>query len=356
MTAPNANNIGVFLNAMPLELIRKFAMQMDEGGFHSAWFPEITFNDGLTPMAFVGTDTKNLLLGSAVVGAWSRTPLTMALSMATLNSGLPGRVILGVGSQAKPYVSNWHGRTYQKPLVAMREYVEIVKKILSGDTVTYEGEVFSIKHFALTFPPVEPVPVYMAAVGPKMLELAGEIADGVIGAFWSVEYVKNVVMPSLKTGAARVGRSLENFQVSLGMPALCSDNLDAFSLHRGQVMQYATATKSSPAYELSISEAGFADELDMLKANVRGKDYSAALAGITDDMVNQLTITGDAHNVRARISEYHEAGITLLQVNPTPPGAYFPFYEGHLEGAPFPAFDFPGFLGSVESLITTLSS
>ena len=113
MTLAAGCKLGVFLNAMPLDLIRKFALQMDEGGFHSAWFPEITFNDGLTPMAFVGTDTKDLLLGSAVVGAWSRSPLTMALTMATLNSALPGRVILGVGSQARPYVNNWHGRTYQ---------------------------------------------------------------------------------------------------------------------------------------------------------------------------------------------------------------------------------------------------
>jgi alkanesulfonate monooxygenase SsuD/methylene tetrahydromethanopterin reductase-like flavin-dependent oxidoreductase (luciferase family) len=356
MAKSTSNNLGMFLNALPLELIRKFALQMDEGGFHGAWFPEITFNDGLTPIAFVGTDTKHLKLGSAVVGAWSRSPLTMALTMATLNSGLPGRVILGVGSQARPYVNNWHGREYSKPLTAMREYVEIVKKILAGETVTYAGEVFSIKQFALTFPPQQPVPVYMAAVGPKMLELAGEIADGVIGAFWSVEYVKNVVMPRLEIGAKRAGRSLDNFEVSLGMPTLCTNDAEAFKLHRGQVMQYSTATKSSPAYELSVSAAGFADELESLKANVANKDYGAALDGISDDMVDRLTITGDVANVKRRVAEYHAAGVTLLQANTTPPGAYFPFYEGHLDGAPFPEFDFPGFLEAIETFITSMSS
>ena len=356
MTLAAGCKLGVFLNAMPLDLIRKFALQMDEGGFHSAWFPEITFNDGLTPMAFVGTDTKDLLLGSAVVGAWSRSPLTMALTMATLNSALPGRVILGVGSQARPYVNNWHGRTYQRPLLAMREYVEIVQQILRGETVTYEGEIFSIKDFALTFPPAQKVPVYMAAVGPKMLELAGEIADGVIGAFWSVEYVRNVVIPRLSAGAERAGRTLENFEISVGMPTLCTSDADAFKLHRGQVMQYATATKSSPAYERSVSEAGFEAELAALKTNVANKDYDAALAGISDDMVNRLTLTGDPANVKQRINEYHEAGVTLVQANPTPPGAYFPFYEGHLDGAPFPEFDFPGFLGSIETYISSMAS
>ncbi|MEM7466748.1 MAG: LLM class flavin-dependent oxidoreductase [Pseudomonadota bacterium] len=356
MTNTELCKLGVFLNAMPLEMIRKFALQLDEGGFDSAWFPEITFNDGLTPMAFVGTDTEHLRLGSAVVGAWSRSPLTMALTMATLNSGLPGRVILGVGSQARPYVTNWHGREYQKPLTAMREFVEIVKRILAGETVSHDGEVFSIKHFSLTFPPPEPVPVYMAAVGPKMLELAGEIADGVIGAFWSVEYVERVVMPSLRKGAERAGRTLDNFEVSVGMPTLCSDDAQAFSLHRGQVMQYATATKSSPAYEHSVSEAGFADELEALKAAVTAKDYSSALGGISDDMVNRLTLTGDATNIKQRIAEYQAAGVTLLQANPTPPGAYFPFYEGHLDGAPFPEFDFPGFLAGIEKYIAAMSS
>ena len=347
--------LGVYLNALPLELIRKFARQMDNSGFHSAWFPEITFNDGLTPMAFVGTETKNLQLGSAVVGAWSRSPLTMALTMATLNSGLPGRVILGVGSQARPYVNNWHGRDYQKPLQAMREFVEIVQKILDGETVSYAGEIFSIKEFSLTFPPQQKVPVYMAAVGPKMLELAGEIADGVIGAFWSVEYVKNVVIPRLRAGAERAGRSLDNFEISLGLPTLCTKDADAFQLHRGQVMQYATATKSSPAYELSVSEAGFEAELAELKTHVHNKDYAAALAGISDDMVDRLTLTGDPANIKQRIAEYQQAGVTLVQANPTPPGAYFPFYEGHLEGAPFPEFDFPGFLGSIETFISAMA-
>lgn len=356
MSSSSSCKLGVFLNALPLELIRKFALQMDEGGFDSAWFPEITFNDGLTPMAFVGTDTKNLRLGSAVVGAWSRSPLTMALTMATLNSGLPGRVILGIGSQARPYVNNWHGRTYQKPLLAMREYVEIVQKILRGETVTYAGEIFSIKDFALTFPPEQKVPVYMAAVGPKMLELAGEIADGVIGAFWSVEYVENVVIPRLSAGAKRAGRSLDDFEISVGMPTFCSSDADAFRLHRGQVMQYATATKSSPAYELSVGAAGFEQELAALKENVANKDYTAALAGISDEMVNRLTLTGDPENIKSRIAEYEKAGVTLVQTNPTPPGAYFPFYEGHLDGAPFPEFDFPGFLGSIETLITAMSN
>ena len=132
-------------------------------------------------------------------------------------------------------------------------------------------------------------------------------------------------MPRLQIGANRAGRSLDNFEVSLGMPTLCT------------------------------SDAGFADELESLKANVSKKDYSAALDGISDDMVDSLTITGDVTNVKRRIAEYHAAGITLLQANPTPPGAYFPFYEGHLDGAPFPEFDFPAFLASVETFITSMS-
>lgn len=353
----SAGTIGIYLNGLPMNEVRRYARTMDERGFHSAWFPEIAFNDGITPIAVVGAETRHLKLGPAIVGPWGRSPVVMALTFASLAQIAPARIILGLGTQARPYVENWHGRVYERPLAAMREYITIVKRILAGELTTHEGDIFRVRNFQLSFPPPQPaVPVYMAAIGPKMIELAGEIADGVIGAFWSVPYVEKIVMPRLRAGAARAGRSLDGFQICVDLPTLITPDDSGFDLHKGQVLQFSTADRSSPAYAESIAAAGFADALVTIKDCVARRDYDAAFAAIGHDMVDALTLSGTPDHVRARIATYADAGITLMQCMPTPPGAFYPFYEGHLEGAPFPALDFPAFLGVVDRLIDGLGN
>ena len=350
------NRIGISLNALPLDEIRRFALQMDTAGFHSAWFPEIIFSDGFTPMTVVATETENLMLGTCIVGPWGRSPAVMAMTISTLSYICPGRIILGLGTQARPYVENWHGRHYERPLRAMREYITILKGILSGDRVTYEGDIFRIKGFQLKIPPKHPVPIYMAAIGPRMIELSGEIADGLLGTLFPVSYVNDVVQPRLQAGARKTGRSLDNFVISNSLPTLVTEDDSAFDLNRGQVMQFATAEKSSPAYAECAASAGFADELKLVKEKISVRDFAGALAAIPLEMVDALTLSGSADHIHERVRAYHEAGVHIAQALPTPPGVYYPLYEGHLEGAPFPEFSFPDFLASIERMVNRLGN
>jgi probable F420-dependent oxidoreductase len=349
-----STKVGVILNGLPLDLLRAYSKSADERGFDSIWFPEITFNDAFTPTTLAAIETRRARLGTGVVGPWSRSPMVMALTAATLGTLSNGRMILGLGSQARPYVTEWHGRTYERPLRAMREYITILKRVLAGELVTFEGEIFRIRNFQLTFPPPQTVPIYMAAIGPQMIELAGEIADGITGAFWSVEYVRDVVMPRLRAGASKSGRSLDGFAVTLNLPALVTRDEAAFDQHKGMVMQFATAQQSSTFYSESISAAGFGQELELLQAAVERQDFAAAFAAISPQMVDALTLTGSADHVRARVADYAAVGIDSVLAMPSQPGMYYPFYEGHMQGAPFPAFDFPAFLGSVDNLIEGL--
>lgn len=350
------NGIGVSLNALPLDQMRRFAVAMDGAGFHSAWFPEIIFSDALTPMTVIGLETNNLRLGTGIVGPWSRSPVVMAMTLATLSHLCPGRIVLGLGTQARPYVENWHGRDYQKPLRAMREYITILKSILAGELVNYAGQIFRVKDFQLKLPPPEPVPIYMAAIGPKMVQLAGEIADGLLGTLFPIPYVRDVVIPRLKAGAEKSGRSLDGFVVSNSLPTLVTEDDSAFELNRGQVMQFATAEKSSPAYAECVAAAGFADELTAVKEYVAARDFDAALSAIPFEMVDALSLSGTAEQVRTRVAAYHDAGVHIAQALPSPPGVYYPLYEGHLDGATFPEFSFPDFLGGIERLVTQLGS
>jgi probable F420-dependent oxidoreductase len=348
--------MGLILNGLPLDGLREYARHADKRHCHSLWFPEISFTDAFTPIALAAVETRNALLGTGVVGPWSRSPVVMALTAATLAHLSGGRFVLGIGTQARPYVTGWHGRTYERPLRAMREYVTIVKRILAGETVTFEGEIFSVRNFRLAFPPAAPVPVYMAAVGPQMIELAGEIADGVIGALWSVDYVRNVVRPRLAAGANKAGRSIGDIHVTLNLPTLVHDGADAQRLHRGIVLGFATAEASSPAYADSVAVAGHATALARATACMTQGDWNGALDAISDEMVDALTLTGPAGHIHERVAAYRAAGVDAVMAMPSQPGMLYPLYEGHMAGAPFSRFDVAALTASIDRALGVIAS
>ena len=236
----------------------------------------------VTPAAAVAARTERVSIGTGILGLWSRTPATTALTAASLQQLSQGRLLLGLGLQSRSYVESWHGRAYGKPLGAMREYLTILRRALDGETVTQEGDYFSIRGFHIDLPPPETrVPLYVAAIGPKMLQLAGELADGVIGYVYSEEYVRNVVVPNIQLGAERVGRTLEGFDIACGFPSVVTDDDAGIELARGQAMMFATATKSAPAYAESIAQAGFRDERDEIARLVGAGDLEGAVAAGT---------------------------------------------------------------------------
>lgn len=350
--------LGIYLQALPIELSLGYAERAETSGFGSVWLSEITFGDVVTPAAAIAARTERVEIGTGIVGLWSRTPATTALTAASLQQLSRGRFLLGLGLQSRSYVESWHGRTYGKPLGAMREYLTILRQALDGDTVTLEGDYFSIRGFSVDLPPPEKrVPLYVAAIGPKMLQLAGELADGVIGYVYSEEYVRNVVVPNLELGAARVGRSLKGFDIACGFPSVVTEDDSGVELARGQAMMFATATKSAPAYADSIAQAGFGEERDTIAELVATGDLGAAVEAVPSALADAVTISGSPDHVRARIDAYLDAGLTRVVLNPSPPGGYFPLYEGHFPtNAQLPEFDFPGYLSVIENTLETMGA
>jgi len=276
-------NVDLFIEALPPALQLDYGARAEERRFRAAWFPEITFGDAFGPATGVALRTSRLDVGTGVVGIWSRSPVTMALQAATLNELSDGRLLLGVGLQARGYVEGWHGQTYERPVRAMREYLTILRRILAGEAVTFEGELFSVRNFQLTMqPPERPLRIYLAAIGPQMLRLAGELADGVLGYCYSLEYVRDVVLPNLRAGAERAGRSLDGFDVACGFPALITEDDSGLDLIRGQALMFATAGGSSPEYAKSIAAAGFGAEVEEIAARFADASQSR-LDGISID-------------------------------------------------------------------------
>ena len=160
----------------------------------------------------------------------------------------------------------------------------------------------------------------------------------------------------LAAGARRAGRSLQDFDLACGFPTLVASDDRAFEQHRGQILMFATAAKSSPFYADSFGRAGFSDLLGELQDRVGAGDVASALERITPEMVNAVTLTGSPEQVRARMGEYRQAGVKTVAVNPSPPGVYFPLYQGHFpEGTQFPPFSFPDFLSMIETTIDSFA-
>ena len=346
-------SLDIFVEALPPRVQIDYGVRAEERGFRAAWFPEITFGDAFGPATAVATKSSRIGLGTGVVGIWSRSAVTMALQAATLNELSDGRLLLGVGLQARGYVEGWHGQRYERPVRAMREYVTILRRVLSGENVTFEGEIFSVHGFQLMMqPPERPARIYMAAIGLQMTRLAGELADGIIGYCYSAEYVRDTVLPNLRAGAERAGRSLDGFDVACGFPTIVTPDESGLEQIKGQVMMFATAGSSSPEYATSFAAAGH--DVAPIQERVDAGDVDGALGLVTDEMADAMTIAGSPDRVQRRIDEYRDAGLTTVALNPSPPDVWFPLYQGHFPDSALvkiPEFSFPAYLGVIDSTL-----
>ena len=343
--------LGLYLQALPPALAVEFGGRAENAGFDSVWFSEITFGDAFVPATAVAMRTERIGLATGIAGIWARSLVTTAMTAATLHALSGERLVLGLGLQSRTYVDNWHGGHYRRPLQAMREAVTVLRRILDGEVVSYEGEIFRVHGFQLQIPPPERrIPIYVAAIGEKAIEVAGEVADGLLGYFYSLPYVERVVLPALERGAACAGRDLNGFDVAGGFPAIVGS--DGIAQDKGQVVMFATAVKSAPAYQRSIAIAGFERELRAIQDRVAAGDPIGAMDDVPDEMADALTISGPVEHVRERIAAYHAAGLTTVVLNPSVPGGLFPLYEGHFpDGSPLPDFDFPGLLEVIDRTI-----
>jgi alkanesulfonate monooxygenase SsuD/methylene tetrahydromethanopterin reductase-like flavin-dependent oxidoreductase (luciferase family) len=356
--AAGDNGLGVYLQALPLDLTLDFAAQAEAAGFRDVWLSEIIFGDAFVPAAAIATRTSRIGIATGIVGLWARSPVSTAMSAANLHRLSNGRFTLGVGLQSRTYVDNWHGSRYERPLQAVREYLTIMRSIVDGEPTTFDGEIFRVRGFQLMMQPTEmKLPIYLAGIGPKMAQLAGELADGILGYFYSEAYLRDVIVPNLQIGAERAGRSLDGFDIAVGFPSVATTDMSGIEGVKGQVVMFATAMQSSPSYATSIECAGFGPEMLRIQELVATGAVDEAIASVPDEMADALTISGSPEHMRERVAAYRAAGATNVVLNPSAPGAWFPLYEGHFpDSAAPPAFDFPAYLDVIGTTINGLAA
>ncbi len=275
--------------------------------------------DGLMQLAQFGTVTSNAKLGTGVYPAFTMTPVILGQQAASLDELVDGRLVLGIGTSHRPVIENFHGLEFpSSPLTAMREYLTILRSLFRDGSVQFEGEVYRAQFSFQGFTPRADIPLMIAALGPKMCQLAGELADGVMLWLCNPDYIRDVVVPNVAEGAARAGRDPSEIEIIPAITcALTDDPGPALDALRKSLVTYM----SLPFYRSMLANSGFQDDLDAFDAGMQAGDFPAALAAMSEPMLRSLAGIGSPEDVRAKIEEYRQAGASLPGVGPlTAPG------------------------------------
>jgi len=298
----------------------ELARYMEERGFSEIWQGDNRLaRDCIVLMSAFLTHTRKLKVGSGVLPIWTRNPAVIAASFSSMwelggKVDGEGRVLLGLGAWWEPIASRV-GVQMSKPLKAMRENVEAIRQLLTMETITYQGEFVSLENVSLdvVYGDTSPrdIPIYIGATGPKMLELAGEICDGVCLNYGvSVDYVKRAI-GLVEKGAKKAGKSLADVDLPELMVVSMSDEDPDAALHAGKKLAaYYFAT------EPHIMKASGVDEeiADKAKALMgwpaTEEDYERASAVIPEDIVRDIMAVGTAEDCRRKVKEYLDAGVT----------------------------------------------
>lgn len=281
-------------------------------GYEAAYVTHIAGRESLTVVTAYALGTQRIRLGTGVVPIYTRTPATMAQTAATIDELSAGRLNLGLGVSHRPVVEGWHGQTIDRPVAEMREYVGIVRAILRGEDPP-GGEKWRTGFRLSGLDPRPQLPIYVAGLSPAMLRLAGEVADGVVLWLCNPAYIRDVVVPEVRTGCERAGRGLDGFDVVAAVPAALTDEPEAaYAAMRRDLLPYF----GLPFYRAMLERSGFAE--DIAGYDAAAGDVDAMQSAISDRFLAALTAVGDEEAVRGGIQRYLDAGAGSPCVGPIP--------------------------------------
>jgi probable F420-dependent oxidoreductase len=291
------------------------AREAEARGYRTAWVGEGSGYDAISLMTLIATHTERLHVGSAVVPVQTRTPVLLGMSAASLGHWAPGRVLLGLGLSSRIIVGDWHGLPFQNSLQQIREAVQIIRLVVAGERLDVEGKFYRAKNFRLAAPPA-PVRIVLAALGPEMLELAGEIADGVVLNWIGPETVPES-LERVRAGAGRVGRELDRFELAAFVRVCVTDDPGPA---RAALARDITGYTIVDVYASFFRGAGFGPEVDAVQAAWKAGDRAGAVRQISPRVLDALGVVGDEALCRARLETFARAGLSQPVVVPFAPG------------------------------------
>jgi probable F420-dependent oxidoreductase len=310
--APQRLALAVPIDGLTFSESLEIASGAERLGYTDAWSYEVAGGDGFSPLGWLAARTERMRLGISLVPAFTRPPALLAMSCAALQQISGGRFVLGLGSSSPTVVGDWMGLQHGRPRTRVRETVEALQRILSGEKTTYEGATLAVRDFRLALEP-SPTPVMLGALGPKMFALAGEIGDGVILVFNAAERTQRLLADAA-AGARNAGRDPAQLDVVAKLfVAVDEDSAELKAMLRRLLVGYATV----PAYNALLRRQGFVVEAEaMADAWARG-ERREALAAVSDELLHKLYVFGSAPECAARLEAYAAAGVRTPLIAPT---------------------------------------
>jgi F420-dependent oxidoreductase-like protein len=305
-----------------------FVRDAERLGVTSVWVAEAWGQDALTPLAYLAARTERIILGSAIAQLGTRTPAMLAMSAMSLQLLSGGRFRLGIGTSGPQVMEGWHGVRFDAPLALTRETIEIVRAVAAGERLQHAGRVYQLplpdgrgRAIRSMLPPA-PVPIYVAALGPRNLDLTGELADGWIGNTFMPEHA-DVFLDYLRAGAARAGRTLSELDLVIPVGVeFTADEDAAQQAARRHARGYAftigaMGSRQQNFYNAAFTRQGYGEDVAAVQELWLAGRRDEAADRVPAELGMRTNLIGTPGMVAERLRLYRDAGVTTLQAKLT---------------------------------------
>ena len=274
----------------------------------TVWIPETWGMENFSMLSRVSQNVPNSNIGSSIINIYSRSPSVIAMGAATIDALSNGRLILGLGTSSLPIVEEFHGYKFENPVQRMKEYIEIIIMALSGNKIQYSGEIFNLKNFQLLIRPKRSqIPIYLAAVNQKMIDLTWNIADGVIFYLRPKKEMKQTIQKM---------QSKKKIDVTCQIITSVSDDSELAINRAKQTLAFYVAV--GKIYREFLKNNGFAKETSNIFEEFQKTGLKSIHELVSDKMLESLTICGTPENCKKQLNDFYQTGINLpiIQFNP----------------------------------------
>lgn len=313
-----------YYNGEDWDELVNYTVAADKMGVDYVWSAEAWGMDAIVPLAYVAARTQNIKLGTGILQISSRVPSMIAMTAQSLATISNNRFVLGLGVSGPQVVEGLHGASFAHPMGRLRECVEIIRKGLSGERLAYEGKHYLLprpggegKPIKLSQPPRPDLPIYLATLGPKSMEMTGELANGWLGTSFIPENA-DVFLEPLQRGLKKSGRTMADMDIQVGGSFEIGDNVEQMIEARRPAMAFTLGGMGSAQtnfYNDAFKRAGYEDAaVEVQDLWVNGKK-DQAIKAVPDEMVLKTSLIGTEDMVRERLRAYRDAGVSTLRVS-----------------------------------------
>lgn len=312
---------------LPVELVK----EADRLGVYAVWTAEAYGSDAVSPLAWLGAQTERIKLGTAIMQIPGRTPANAAMTAMTMNQLSNGRFLMGLGLSGPQVAEGWHGQSYAKPLARTREYVQVVRQIFArSDKVTLDGQLYQIpymgpdatglgKPLKSTLEAAPEIPVYLAAIGPKNVELAAEIADGWLPIFFSPQKYDDIYKPHVEAGFAKAGggKGLANFDIAPTVSVVITDELEVgYNMLRPFLALYigGMGAKGKNFYNDLAGRYGYEAEAAEIQELYLSGRQGEAMMKVPGALIDEVALVGSRERVKERLALWLDSPITTMNL------------------------------------------